>query len=337
MTSSVPDFPVDIIYCADARHMRELPDASVHLIVTSPPYNVGKPYEGHNDDLPLDEYLASLNQVWRECYRVLVPGGRLCINVANTNRKPYLPLNALITTELLRMNREEGTRWLMRGEIIWDKGASVGISTAWGSFGRSSDPVLRDVHEYIMVFSKEDLKLRRGGPTGITGGQFVSWTRSIWRPEDGLEELQRKMREKIADARRRKKDDAWLAESLARVALQHFTRPPDSTWQMITESSVDHPAPFPVELPRRLILLYTSPGDVVLDPFMGSGSTAIAAVLTGRHYVGYEISPKYCELAQRRLAALGLSSVDEGLDFGQSALSNRKGRKGRKGDSKDPI
>ncbi len=304
MTVAVAHFPTDIIYCADARHMRELPDASVHLVVTSPPYNVGKPYEGHKDDLPLDEYLAFLNQVWRECYRVLVPGGRLCINVANTDRKPYLPLNAFITTELHRMGREEGVRWLMRGEIIWDKNASAGVSTAWGSFGRASDPVLRDVHEYIMVFSKDELKLPGGGPTGITGGQFVSWTRSIWRPEDGLDDLQRKMREKIADARRRGKDDEWLVESLARAALQHFTRPADSIWEMTTESTVDHPAPFPVELPRRLILLYTEPGDVVLDPFMGSGSTAVAAVLTGRHYVGYDISPEYCELARQRLAAL---------------------------------
>ncbi len=349
-----PAFPTDVLYCADSRHMRELPDQSVQLVVTSPPYNVGKPYAGHDDRLPLDEYLAFLNQVWRECYRVLVPGGRLCINVANTDRKPYLPLNALITAELLRMSREEGIRWLMRGEIIWDKNASVGVSTAWGSFGRASDPTLRDVHEYIMVFSKDELKLRGGGVTGITGGQFVSWTRSIWRPEDGLDELQRalraviaafppskpeeaegegqgqrederlvdrlmrtaldhlarpgelrrKMQEKLADARRRGKDEAWLAESLARVAWQHFTRPSDSVWEMATESSVDHPAPFPVELPRRLILLYTEPGDVVLDPFMGSGSTAIAAVLTGRRYVGYEISPQYCELARRRLAAL---------------------------------
>lgn len=353
-----PAFPIDVLYCADSRHMRELPDNSVQLVVTSPPYNVGKPYEGHNDNLPLDEYLAFLNQVWRECYRVLVPGGRLCINVANTDRKPYLPLNALITAELHRMSRQEGIRWLMRGEIIWDKNASVGVSTAWGSFGRASDPILRDVHEYIMVFSKDELKLRRGGITGITGGQFVSWTRSIWRPEDGLEDLQRalraviaafrpreggderlvdllmqtaldhlarsselrrKMREKLADARRRNKDDAWLAESLARVAWQHFTRPSNSVWEMATESSVDHPAPFPVELPKRLILLYTEPGDLVLDPFMGSGSTAIAAVLTGRRYVGYEISPEYCELARRRLAALtaclepGAASRDHGF------------------------
>ncbi len=82
------------------------------------------------------------------------------------------------------------------------------------------------------------------------------------------------------------------------------TTPGEIVWEMTTESSVDHPAPFPVELPRRLIALYTQPGDVVLDPFMGSGSTAIAAKLIGRQYVGYEISDEYCALAQKRLASL---------------------------------
>jgi site-specific DNA-methyltransferase (adenine-specific) len=299
--------------------MAELPDGCVQLIVTSPPYNVGKSYANHSDNLPLDEYLAFLNEVWRECYRVLAPGGRLCINVANTDRKPYLPLNALITAELHRLTRAEGLHWLMRGEIICDKAASVGVSTAWGSFARSSDPVLRDVHEYIMVFSKESLKLPHGQRTGVTGGAFVDWTRSIWRPEEAevgdqrpevgeigrasLAGLQKKLAGKLKDARRRGKDDDWIAESMARAAWQYFTEPGESVWPMTTESSVNHPAPFPVELPRRLILLYTNPGDLVLDPFMGAGATAVAAVRTGRHYVGYDVSEDYCGLARKRVEA----------------------------------
>ena len=286
---------MDEIFCADSRRMTDLADESVQLVVTSPPYNVGIAYANHSDDLPLEEYLTFLNEVWRECYRVLTPGGRLCINVANTDRKPYLPLNALITTELLRMARADDMNWLMRGEIIWDKGASAGVSTAWGSFASSSDPVLRDVHEYIMIFSKESFKLDGGGKTGISGGQFVDWTRSIWRPEafeDGgqqsavrgqrsegqdagvsLEDLQRKLAGKLKDARKRGKDDAWIAESMARTAWQHFSRPGDGIWSMTTKSGVGHPAPFPTELPRRLIKLYTKPGDLVLDPFMGAGAT----------------------------------------------------------------
>ncbi len=322
----------DVIVCGDARRMDALSDGSVQLVVTSPPYNVGKAYANHDDRLPLDEYLAFLNQVWRECYRVLAPGGRLCINVANTDRKPYLPLNALITAELLRMGRDEGLCWQMRGEIIWDKGSSAGVSTAWGSFASSTDPVLRDVHEYIMVFSKDQFRLESGGKTGVSGGQFVDWTRSIWRPEEtgerlpvsgersslnsqdaaepgatppgrSLEALQRKLAGKLKEARRRGKDDEWIGESLARAAWQYLSEPGEGIWAMTTESGVAHPAPFPVELPKRLILLYTKPGDLVLDPFMGAGATAVAATKSGRHFVGYDVSEEYCELARKRVEA----------------------------------
>jgi len=291
---------LDRILRGDARDMQAVPDGSVHLIVTSPPYNVAKGYVDHNDSLSLDEYSALLNAVWRECYRVLMPGGRLCINVANTNRKPYLSLVSVIDEQL----RTSDLNWLQRGHIIWDKGASAGISTAWGSFGRSTNPTLRDVHEYITIWSKDQFRLESGGLTGVSGNEFVAWTRSIWRPEELLADLERKIAAKLADARRRGKDDAWIAESIARAVWGQATESGPTIWEMTTESGVDHPAPFPVELPERLIKLYTKPGDVVLDPFMGSGSTAIAAVLTGRHYVGYELSAEYCALAEKRLAGL---------------------------------
>ncbi len=281
----------------DARDMAAVPDGSVQLVVTSPPYNVAKDYSDHDDNLSLDEYVSLLNAVWRECYRVLAPGGRLCVNVANTDRKPYLSLVSLIDEGF----RTSEQNWLHRGHIIWDKGASAGISTAWGSFGRASNPTLRDVHEYITVWSKEQLKLEGSGESGVTGNQFVAWTRSIWRPEELLPELEKKIAEKLADARKRDKDDAWIAESIARAVWGQAVVPGETVWEMTTESAVAHPAPFPVELPKRVIQLYTQPGDVVLDPFMGSGSTAIAAKLTGRHYVGYEVSAEYCALAQRRL------------------------------------
>jgi modification methylase len=292
------------IICGDARTMSAVPDASVQLIVTSPPYNVAKDYTNHNDDLSLSEYVALLNGVWRECYRVLAPGGRLCINVANTDRKPYLSLVSLIDEQL----RTSGQTWLHRGHIIWDKGASAGISTAWGSFRRPTNPTLRDVHEYVTVWSKDQLKLEGAGETGVTGNQFVAWTRSIWRSEEMLPELEKKIADKLADARKRDKDDAWIAESIARAVWGQATVPGETVWEMNTESGVDHPAPFPVELPKRVIALYTQPGDVVLDPFMGSGSTAIAAVQSGRRYVGYELSAEYCALAQARLVKLETGS-----------------------------
>jgi DNA modification methylase len=298
---------LDRIICGDARDMSAVPDGAVHLIVTSPPYNVSKDYADHKDDLSLDEYIGLLDAVWRECHRVLAPGGRLCVNVANTDRKPYLSLVSLIDEQLRRSDLNRFGKlpgWLHRGHIVWDKGPSAGISTAWGSFGRSTNPTLRDVHEYITIWSKDRLRLDDGGETGITGNEFVAWTRSVWRPEDLIAELQKKIAAKLADARRRGKDDAWIAESIARAVWGQGIEPGPTVWQMTTETGVDHPTPFPVELPRRLSLLYTRPGDVVLDPFMGSGSTAVAAVQTGRHYVGYELSAAYCALAATRLARL---------------------------------
>jgi site-specific DNA-methyltransferase (adenine-specific) len=263
---------LDRIYCADSRAMEQVDDESVQLIVTSPPYNVGKNYTNHHDALDLDAYLAFLESVWRECQRVLVRGGRIAINVANTWRQPYIPLNAYIARQMVELG------FLMRGEVIWEKGASAGISTAWGSFARASNPVLRDVHEYILVFSKDTLRLEetRGEHSGIENLEFVEWTKSVWRTEDA--------------ARRAMSDSSktiWRFDTLSK--------------RRSNGQSVNHPAPFPIDLPLRLILLYTNVGDVVLDPFVGSGTTALAAKLTQRHYLGYDISPEYCEMARERL------------------------------------
>ncbi len=241
----VPNEVLDRIFCKDSRIMDELPDNSVHLMVTSPPYNVGKAY---NDDLSLEEYRALLRAVFVETYRVLVPGGRACINIANVGRKPYLPYHLLVTQEMVSAG------FVMRGEIIWNKGASSGASTAWGSWCSPSNPILRDVHEYILVFSKGAFPRRaRGRRATISRDEFLEFTKSVW---------------------------TFPAESATRVG---------------------HPAPFPVELPYRLIQLYSYEGEVVLDPFAGSGTTCVAALQTGRHFVAYEVDPSYVKLARRRL------------------------------------
>ncbi len=243
---------VDHIYCSSAEKMSELPDSSVHLMVTSPPYNVGKEYDAN---LSLDEYLAFLERVWREVHRLLVPGGRACINVANLGRRPYLPLHAWIVSSMLHMG------FLMRGEVIWNKAASASPSTAWGSWKSAANPTLRDVHEYILVFSKGSFK--RGNPLNrentITDEEFLEFTKSVW------------------------------------------------TFPAEPASKVRHPAPFPIELPYRLIQLYSFKGEVILDPFMGSGQTALAACKAGRHYVGYEINQHYVTLAQERINAAALA------------------------------
>ena len=242
----IPEGLVDRIYCSSSEQMRELPDDSVHLMVTSPPYNVGKEYD---EDLTLEEYLSSLKRVWTEVYRLLTPGGRACINVANLGRKPYIPLHAFIVQQMVELG------FLMRGEVIWDKGASAAASTAWGSWQSASNPTLRDVHEYILLFSKGSFRRVNSHKRAntITKEEFLKYTRSVW---------------------------TFGAESARKVG---------------------HPAPFPVELPYRLIQLYTYKGEIVLDPFMGSGQTAIAALKAGRHYVGYEIDEAYVQLAERRV------------------------------------
>ena len=133
------------IVLGSSEQMRGLPDNCVHLMVTSPPYNVTKKYD---DDLSLHEYLDLLRRVFAETYRVLANGGRACVNVANLGRKPYIPLSDHISHIMLEIG------FLMRGEIIWAKGAGAGVSMAWGSWQSAANPVLRDTHEYILVFCK---------------------------------------------------------------------------------------------------------------------------------------------------------------------------------------
>ena len=237
---------INKVFCKSSEAMSELPDNSVHLMVTSPPYNVGKEYD---ENLSLKEYRELLKRVFKETYRVLVPGGRACINVANLGRKPYIPLHSYIIEDM------QSIGFLMRGEILWDKGSSASPSTAWGTYLKANNPVLRDIHEYILVFCKDTftrLNPQKRKST-ISKEEFLEFTKSVWR---------------------------FAAERASKVG---------------------HPAPFPVELPYRLIQLYTFENEIVLDPFVGSGTTCIAALKTKRKYVAYDIDKKYCDLAEKRI------------------------------------
>ena len=248
------EFPPELenlVINGDSKSM-PIPDNCVHLVVTSPPYNASKAYD---EDLSLAEYLSLLHEVFAECYRVLAPGGRMVVNVANLGRKPYIPLSSHINLIMHEIG------FMHRGEVIWDKSASAGSSCAWGSFQSASNPCLRDIHEYLLLFSKGDYKLPRtkneraeGRIDTIGRDEFIQQTKSIW---------------------------SFPTESAKRV---------------------NHPAPFPVELPKRCIEMFTFTGDVVLDPFLGSGTTAVAAKMSGRKYIGCDMSAEYCAIAEDRLA-----------------------------------
>ncbi len=264
----VPSPVADGFVVADSRDLSFLPDKCVALVVTSPPYFVGKEYEQSLGDghVPASyfEYLDMLRDVFAECRRVLEPGGRIAVNVANLGRKPYRSLSADVMAIL-----QDDLGLLLRAEVLWVKGKGANGSCAWGSYASAANPVFRDVTERIVVASKgrfdRALSRRRRAERGlpsedtITPGEFREWTLD--------------------------------------------------TWYFHTESArrVGHPAPFPVELPRRLIELFTYRGDTVLDPFAGAGQVALACLASGRRYVCVDVESEYVALAERRVAeAVGL-------------------------------
>jgi DNA modification methylase len=248
----------DVIHVGDARRMTKVPDASVALVVTSPPYFAGKEYEsalgeGH---VPGDyfSYLEMLRDVFAECVRTLEPGGRFVVNVANLGRRPYRNLAADVTTIL-----QDDLRLLLRGEVVWQKQRGASGSCAWGSYQSPANPVLRDTTERLIIASKgrfDRVGRGRDGVATVPGDEFMEATLDVWEIP---------------------------AESATRVG---------------------HPAPFPVALVERCLHLFTYEGDVVLDPFIGSGTTAVAAVSTSRHYVGYDTDGEYVRRARERIESL---------------------------------
>jgi DNA modification methylase len=252
----------DVIYRHDARDMRKVESSSVALVVTSPPYFAGKEYEESlgTNGVPgtYFDYLTLLRDVFEECKRVLEPGGRIAVNVANLGRRPYRSLAGDVTEILQDLGL------LLRGEVVWWKGRAAGGSCAWGTFQRPSNPVLRDVTERIVIASK---------------GRFDRAVKPDKRLDLGL-------------------------PSTATISRDEFLEATTDLWEIPPESAtrVGHPAPFPVQLPTRLIELYTYEDDVVLDPFMGSGTSAIAALRTQRHYIGFDTDQAYVDRARRRIA-----------------------------------
>lgn len=249
-----PLISLNRIFCKSSESMDEIPDYSIHLMVTSPPYNVTKEYD---ENLTLNEYRELLRKVFAEVYKKLVTGGRACVNLANLGRKPYIPLHSYIIQDMLDIG------FMMRGEVIWNKASSASPSTAWGTWMSAANPVLRDIHEYILIFSKEAFNRKRlpGKISTINREDFLEFTKSVW---------------------------TFPAESARKIG---------------------HPAPFPVELPERLIQLYTFKDEVILDPFCGSGSTCVAALKTNRHYIAYDTEAEYVRLAEKRIRNFKQESV----------------------------
>lgn len=263
--------PIDTIIHDDVlRGLKKIPDNSVSLVFTSPPYNVDIPYgEHHNDKMPYEEYLKWLKAIFEECYRVLKPGGRMAINIdamynkeedsfaedlEAKRRERFRP----IIGDLQRLNEEIGFNW--RTDICWDKQNVVGKATAWGSVNSCSCPNIRRRHEYILIWNKGPWKLEPTVPeskSDLVMKEFVQWSMSYWpiQPE--------------------------------------------------TTNRGGHPVPFPVRLARRVIKMFCFPGDIVLDPFCGSGTTCVTAYLLKRRYIGIELAEKWVEYSNNRIDECG--------------------------------
>ena len=258
------------IFNADAACLSFLDDRSVQQVITSPPYNLGKDYGTTRDNTTYLEYLEWVRSWGSELYRVLEPGGRLCLNIPldinlefnhaakrQANKRPVLAdLTRLFVTEL---------SFVYNTTILWLEG-NISKRTAWGSWLRASDPWVNTAAEAVLVLSRDHRKRDGTGRTSdVSREEFMDWTLGIW------------------------------------------SFPGQNT------RSAGHPAPFPEELPRRLIKLFSFREDTILDPFLGSGTTCRVARQLGRQSIGVEINPQYCQVAAVRCAP-GSHSTEEGSD-----------------------
>lgn len=257
MIKKIEDLSNTIMFCDVLDGLRQIPNDSVHLVVSSPPYNIQlEGYRNRNDNDPYKVYVDWLKNIFIECKRILVDGGRLVINIDSVrNRQDDEEYMRPIAGDLINIGREVGLKY--RTEICWYKQNWSGRATAFGSYMSCSNPAIRRNHEYIMVWSKGNWKLE-GDPelSDMTNEEFQNWTFSTW-----------------------------------------FIQPE-------TQNLNNHPAPFPEELAKRIIKLFSYRGNTVVDPFMGTGTTGLMAKILGRNYIGIDNSESDVNYARQRISAV---------------------------------
>jgi site-specific DNA-methyltransferase (adenine-specific) len=258
------------IYHGDARHLTETLTEPVSLIVTSPPYNVGIPYAGHDDNMAAAAYARLLLEAWHGCGCVMAEGARLCVVVpAGVGRRPWKPLAETVRRTLAAFRGLE-----IEGEIVWDKGMT-GNRCTWGSWRLPTSPALRDRTERIIIARRVS-----------TDPQAKP--RPLAVPDEALS----------VDTEGRRVSP-WLdAETFMRLTQDLWAIPPEAA------TRIGHPAPFPVKLVENLLRLYGFPGCHVLDPFAGSGTVGVAAIRLGCRATLVDIDAAYCDLAARRCAGV---------------------------------
>lgn len=237
------------------RALKNIPPDSIHLVVTSPPYNVGIGYGNWDDSIPLNEYLEFTREWLKECYRVLTDDGRICVNIPTYKYKD----NAIDLFQIHRIMEEIGFKdreliiWVKRRKSDGELCVRQKIYGTWNPL----NPMLRNPLEAILVMNKNQRRLNCYGESDLTTREFLEWNYTLW--------------------------------------------------EIDTEADRNHPAPFPIELPRRLIKLYSFVGQNVLDAFLGSGTTMKACVELSRNSIGIELNPDYVEMARRRIGYDSLS------------------------------
>lgn len=268
--------PLNQIICGDAREiLGSFPSQSIDLIITSPPYFVGKEYEVQY--VSFEDYLSYLSPVWVECKRLLKKAGFLCINIddahisfkrSSRNETENLGTHAYLITELKRLG------FVYRDSIIWEKvranNPSGGSTFMLGSFPYPPNIPILAQYEFILIFKNHRTNLAL--------------------------------------------DRSTIEKARSKIHFDEFKSWAYGMWHFPGEHNSEHPTPFPEELPKRLIRLFTFHGDVVLDPFAGSGTTCVVARKLCRNYIGIDINPAYVEMAKKRLSQIPqrLDVVGEG-------------------------